>query len=247
MTLSVIGKHRSTISSPEQLLEENCCTERKCLQKLLSISQMRRARENFCQEHSTYEKQRKFILNWLDNNQPSSGEFAYTISGINACWSAWTKVLGITRRRFFELKQDFFLGRRNEQHGASLTSREAPHTEAVLNFLDMYFTENCDYMPNSSVWHLTSSSCKADVFQEFTEHMETTNQPVCSETFFRKIWNERYSHVKIPKVRLQTVSWCTFFLNFWPLAHEIFLFKSIRLNLHKRCQPSLIITRSKVA
>lgn len=246
MTLSVIGKHRSTISSPEQLLEENCCTERKCLQKLLSISQMRRARENFCQEHSTYEKQRKFILNWLDNNQPSSGEFAYTISGINACWSAWTKVLGITRR-FFELKRDFFLGWRNEQHGASLTSREAPHTEAVLNFLDRYFTENCDYMPNSSVWHLTSSSCKADVFQEFTEHMETTNQPVCSETFFRKIWNERYSHVKIPKVRLQTVSWCTFFLNFWPLAHEIFLFKSIRLNLHKRCQPSLIITRSKVA
>lgn len=163
---------------------------------------MRRARENFCQEHSNYEKQRKFILNWFYNNQPSSGEFAYTISGISVCWSAWTKVLGITRRRFFELKRDFLLGRRNAQHGASLTSREAPQREAVLNFLDRYFTENCDYMPNSSVWHLSSSSHKADVFQEFTEHMESTNQPVCSETFFRKLWNENYSHVKIPKVRL---------------------------------------------
>ena len=199
---SDIGKHRSTISSPEQLTEENCCTQKKCLQTLLSISQMKRARENFCQEYSTYEKQRKFILNWFENNQPTSGEFAYTISGINVCWSAWITVLGITRRRFFELKRDFLNGRRNERHGAALTSRETPHREAVINFLDRYFQENCDYMPNSSVWHLTSSSRKADVFQELREDMQSTSQPVCSESFFRKIWNERYSHVKIPKVGL---------------------------------------------
>ena len=188
ITLCVIGKHRSSISSPEQLLEENCCTQRKCLQKLLSISQMRRARENFCQEHSNYEKQRKFILNWFDNNQPSSGEFAYTISGISVCWSAWTKVLGITRRRFFELKRDFLLGRRNEQHGASLTSKEAPHREAVLNFLDRYFTENCDYMPNSSVWHLTSSSRKADVFQEFSTDAKWKITPSHRERTKTCIW-----------------------------------------------------------
>lgn len=45
--------------------------------------------------------------------------------------------------------------------------------------------------------------------------MESTNQPVCSETFFRKLWNESYSHVKIPKVRL-----CPAVLSFQNLGHS---------------------------
>lgn len=142
-------------------------------------------------------------------SQPT--EFAFTISGINVCWSAWTKVLGITQRRFFGLKRDFLLGRRSEEHGASLTTRDSPQREAVINFLDRYFEENCDYMPNSSVWHLTSSSRKVDVFQEFKENMESTSQPICSECLFWKIWNERYPHVKIPKVRY----WLFFMFRFW--------------------------------
>ena len=146
---------------------------------------MRWARENYCQDHSTYEKQRKYILNCLDNNQPSSGEFAYTISGINVCWSAWTKVLGTTQGRFFELKQDFLLGRHNKQHGTSFVSRKVPHREAMLNLPVRYFTENCYYMPKSNMWHLTSSSRKTNMFQEFTEHIKT-NYPVCSQTFSQK-------------------------------------------------------------
>lgn len=202
ISISDIGKHRSTVSSPEQLVAEICCTEKSCLQKLLSFSQIQRARELFCQEYPTYEKQRKYVLNWFESNQPEDGVFAYTISGINVCWSAWTKVLGITRRRFFELKKDFLLGRRSEQHGASLTTRDKPHEEAVVNFLDRYFEENCDFMPNSRTWHLTSSTSKGEIYEEFKLTMEATGQPVCSESFFRKIWKERYSHVKIPKVGL---------------------------------------------
>ena len=128
-----------------------------------------------------YEKQRKYVFNWLENNQPTEVEFGYTISGIKVCWSAWMKVLSITRRRFFGLKRDFPLGRHSEQHGPSFTTRDSPQTEAVVNFLDRYFKENCDYMPNSSVWHLTSSSRKVEVFQE---NMESTSQLKCSKSFF---------------------------------------------------------------
>ena len=161
---------------------------------------MKKAREHFCQDYLTYELQRQFLFNWLDDNQPTAGVFRYYISGIKVCWSAWTKVLGITCRRFFELKREFLLGRRCACHGASLTTKDCPQSKAVINFLDRYFTENCDYMPNSSMWHLTSSSRKNEVFKEFQETTESTGQPSCSESLFRKIWNERYSHVKIPKV-----------------------------------------------
>ena len=85
------------------------------------------------------------------------------------------RFLGLPKEGFFELKQDFLLGRHNKQHGMSLMSRKAPHREAMLNFLVRYFTENCDYMPQSNMWHLTSSNHKTDMFQEFPELMETTN------------------------------------------------------------------------
>lgn len=196
----LIGKHRSTVATPEELVKEACCHETFCLKKLLAVSQMKKARENFCRDYPTYESQRQFVFNWFDDYQPTAGVFSYYISGIKVCWSAWTKVLGITRRRFFELKREFLLGRRSALHGASLTTKDCPQSEAVINFLDRYFAENCDYMPNSRVWHLTSSSRKVEVFQEFQETTASTGQTKCSESLFRKIWNERYSHVKIPKV-----------------------------------------------
>ena len=131
---------------------------------------MKKAREHFCQDYLTYKLQRQFLFNWLNDNQPTAGVFRYYISGIKVCWSAWTKVLGITRRRFFELKREFLLGRRCACHGASLTTKDCPQSKAVINFLDRYFTENCDYMPNSSMWHLTSSSRKNEVFKESRIH-----------------------------------------------------------------------------
>ena len=99
-----VGKHASTVLKPENLSQGNCCAENQCLQKVLPVGQMKKARENFCQDNSTYESQRRYIFNWLDQNQPTVGEFAYYISGLRVCWNAWTKVLGITQRRFFQLE-----------------------------------------------------------------------------------------------------------------------------------------------
>ena len=161
---------------------------------------MRKAREVFCQDYPTYASQRQYILNWFERNQPTTAEFTFSISGYQVCWNAFVKVLGITERRFFELKKDFLMGRRSAEHGSFFTSRACPQTEAAKRFLLKYFSENCDYMPNSHVWHLTSSSRKVEVYEEFRETMQATGQPSCSQSLFRRIWNTDFSHVKIPKV-----------------------------------------------
>ena len=161
---------------------------------------MRKAREAFCQDYPTYASQRQYILNWFDRNQPTTAEFTFSISGYQVCWNAFVKVLGITERRFFELKKDFLMGRRSAEHGSFFTSKPCPQQEAAKSFLLKYFSENCDYMPNSNVWHLTSSSRKVEVYEEFGETMQATGQPSCSQSLFRRIWNTDFSHVKIPKV-----------------------------------------------
>lgn len=176
MRFFLIEKHQSTVATPEELVKGACCHETFCLKKLLAVSQMKKARENFCWDYPKYESQRQFVFNWFDDYQPTGGDFSYYISDIKVCWSAWTKVLGITRRRFFELKRELLLGRRSALHGVCL---------------ERYFAENCDYMPNLRVWHLTSSSRKVKVFQEFQETTASIGQTKCSGSLFRKIWNER--------------------------------------------------------
>lgn len=185
----------------KKLDQEKCCREKRCLKDVLSVAQMRKAREVFCQDYPTYVSQREYILNWFDRNQPTTGEFTFSISGFQVCWNAFVKVLGITERRFFELNKDFLNGRRSAEHGSFFTSKACPQTEAAKSFLQKYFSENCDYMPNSNVWHLTSSSRKVEVYEEFRETMQATGKPSCSQSLFRRIWNTDFSHVKIPKVR----------------------------------------------
>jgi hypothetical protein len=90
----------------------------------------------------------------------------YSISGINVCWKAWTGVLGITETRFYMLKRDFNMGRRNSDHGLMGMTKESLQSESCRIFLEQYFKECCDYLPNSSMWHLTLSSKKLDVYEE---------------------------------------------------------------------------------
>ena len=172
----------------------------KCLVTKLTYDQIKKARDRQNEDNPTYALQRKFILNWFDDNQPSAGEFVYSIAGVKVCWKAWTLVLGITERRYFMLKRDYQEGRRDPAHGLSGTIKESLQAEACRNFLNTYFSECCDYMPNSPVWHLTSSSRKSDVYKEMKLTLKNMGQPCCSKALFKKIWDTYFRHVKIPKV-----------------------------------------------
>lgn len=100
--------------------------EKRCLENVLSIKQMQKVRETFCQNHPTYNSQRQFILNWLNSNQLTKGEFSFYISGLQVCCNAFIKVLGVTERRFFGLKRDYLNGRRSGINGEFFASKESP-------------------------------------------------------------------------------------------------------------------------
>jgi len=184
-----------------QLLHGNCCND-ECLKKL-TLEQLKKARDNFYKDCPTYELQRKMILDWFDNNQPERGTFTYTISGLPVCWSAWTRTLGITIRRFYNLKADYLKGRVSEKHGSFANIPYSDETDKVIRFLDRYFKEQCDYMPNTTNWHLSSNTKKSDVYQDMCRAMEAKGMSVCSNATFTKVWNTHFSHVKIPKVNLK--------------------------------------------
>ena len=111
MRFFLIEKHQSTVATPEELVKEACCHE--------SGQPNEKSPRKICWDYPKYESQRQFVFNWFDDYQPTGGGFSYYITDIKVCWSAWTKVLGITRRIFFELKRELLLGRRSALHGVS--------------------------------------------------------------------------------------------------------------------------------
>lgn len=177
-----------------------CCIE-KCLENL-TTDQLQKARANFCNEYPTYELQRKMILNWFDNNQPREGEFTFTLSGKNVCRQAWLMTLGISRRRFYNLKSDYLQGRRSEKPGSYGVIPRSEETDKTIDYLETYFKEQCDYLPNTTHWHLSSSTKQTDVYQDITRAMISTGKSVCSYAPFRKVWKSNFPHVKVPKVKL---------------------------------------------
>ncbi len=74
---------------------------------------------------------------------------------------------------------------------------------AVLAFLKQYLEENCDFMPNSPDWHLPSCTTMDDIFSEFCFfHMVAGKPPICLG-YFKKLFREAYTQVKIPKVGIK--------------------------------------------
>lgn len=140
------------------------------------------------------------ILHWLDNNQPTEGQFTFTISGKSVCSNGWIMTLGITRRRFYSLKSDYLQGRRSEKHGSFGIIPRSEETDKTINYLEIYFKEQCDYLPNTAHWHLSSSTKRTDVYQDMTRAMIARGLSVCSYATFRKVWQSHFPHVKIPKV-----------------------------------------------
>ena len=182
-----------------ELVNSECCTQSQCLKKL-RLEQIQKARDNFCREHPTYESQRKYVFHWLDSNQPETGTFVFSISGLTVCWKAWTMALGITSRRFYSLKSDYLNGRRSEKHGSFTNVPHSEETDHVIRFLERYFAENCDFMPNTTNWHLPSNTKRSDVYQDMFRIMTIEGISPTSNSTFRRVWNTNFGHVKIPKV-----------------------------------------------
>jgi hypothetical protein len=185
--------------SPELLVTKPNCCKSSCI-KTLSLAQIKQARLTFNRNCGSHEKQRQYILDWLDSNQSTEREFVFSISGITVCQTCWINVLGITRRKFFLLKKDYLNKRRSGGHANAGSSRLSWKSEVALNFMSTYFKELCDYLPTANIMHLPSNIRKSDVFDEMKLTLESQGQSCCTKATFINLWKDHFSNVKIPKV-----------------------------------------------
>ena len=67
-------------------------------------------------------------------------------------------------------------------------------------WLEKFANLNGDRMPHEEKIHLPSCNTKHSIYELYKKEKEHENDDFVAESTFLRMWNERYSHIKIPKV-----------------------------------------------
>jgi hypothetical protein len=119
-------------------------------------------------------------------------------------------VLGITRRKFFQIKKEFLTNHRwSGIHANTGGCNLSWNSEAVVNYLTKYFEQMCDNLPTGNIMHLHSNIRKHEIFEQVKKNcLKGQGQQCCSYTTFSALWKKHFPNVKIPKVMLFQTDLC---------------------------------------
>lgn len=66
-----------------------------------------------------------------------------------------------------------------------------------------HFDANGEIQPNPSggqeVWHLPANSLRQDYYERYRRQFTFLGRPVVSESYFLRLWQDKFSHVRIPE------------------------------------------------
>ena len=80
--------------------------------------------------------------------------------------------------------------------------RQLLATQRTREWLTNFADKHGEKMPDSSKIHLSSLLTKHAVYLKCKAQLESMNEEPLSETYFYKVWNQKFSNLIIPKVGL---------------------------------------------
>ena len=202
---------------PSQLTKEvseittSQCCKKRCLAGL-SILELEKAREVF--KKKKWIEQQQFLLNSAFICHPVTSDTTtcsynattdvstMMIEGKRVCRQAFTKALGISRKRYRRMVN-------LHQKGVTKATKKTPtrsqysRTTEARTWMDTYFHLVGDQMPHVQRIHLPQFLTKKDIYlrmkRELMDHGIDEKNIIKMSTFYR-IWKEAFRDVIIPQV-----------------------------------------------
>ena len=144
--------------------------------------------------------QRQWVLDYLHTNTSTSdGETVFFVCGRAVCLPIWLAILGIGKSRFYEIRQSFIKGALFLERLTSPISHQPKSCEAIA-WMQNYFSQIGDYMPDHMAVHLPSFLTNLLVYTQMKEELESSGRQVISQSHFYNLWTSEFPHVSIPKV-----------------------------------------------
>lgn len=132
-------------------------------------------------------------------------ETHFSIAGTEVCQTAFCQVFSLNTKKVYRaiksVKDDNLI----VEHGNKGRKRTSIKTDTARIWMDRYFNLVGDKMPNSNQIHLPSWETRKDVYARYKDDMEQQQMgkgDVISLDKFYKLWNENYSNVIIPEVKM---------------------------------------------
>lgn len=143
-------------------------------------------------------QQRQWVLDYLFTN--TSNETRFVIAGKDVCLAVWLEVLGLSRTRYYEVRKAYADGVVSFQRFSN-TSVLRPKSCKAIAWMQHYFHQVGDQMPDRMAIHLPSFLTNALVYSRMIDELEIRGDEVISKSQFYNLWTLHFPHVTIPKVK----------------------------------------------
>lgn len=150
--------------------------------------------------HLSSYQQRQWVLDCLHNNtSKSDSETFFFVCGKNVCLPVWLSVLDLSKSRFYDVRRSFLEGSFFVERLTSPTVHQPKSCEAIA-WMQNYFSQVGDCMPDRMAVHLPSFLTNALVYSRMKDELEASGRQVISQSHFYNLWSSEFPHVSIPKV-----------------------------------------------
>ena len=130
-----------------------------------------------------------------------SAEFC--VAGVEVCTEAFRLIHGISRTKIYEVYQIYKNGYKIlSPKKRQVRVRSKLKTNIAIAWMHVYFNRIGEKMPNRISINLPSYLTQQKIYMEMKEQLEQNKDPCCGFSWFCHLWNERFSNVNIPAVRI---------------------------------------------
>ena len=181
-------------------LRTNKCCEHRCL-SYISLYNLQEMRSVF--QSKSRRDQRQFILDLLSSSGPHTDvqHLRLPLMGRDMCASAFTQVLGTSRRRLREARQLYLSGCFAAPLSQRLPGKKSEKHSNAVAWMSRYFGMIGDKMPHINQIHLPHFLSKQAVYQLMIQDLaEEGITRVLSLSHFYAVWEAEFINVTIPKV-----------------------------------------------
>ena len=151
-------------------------------------------------------QQRQWTLNYLHSNSSlEEKETIFKVAGKGVCLPVWLATLGLSRTRYYEVRKAFASGVMSFEKILSPTTGRRPKSCRAVAWMQHYFEQVGDQMPNRMAIHLPSFLNTTIIYSRMKEELEERGEEVVCDTQFSRLWKEEFPQVSIPKVTVINV------------------------------------------
>ena len=147
--------------------------------------------------------QNQLIIDYFIQHSGCDCIIHYSVSGISVCKTCWRLVCGLRYNKFSMLKKKFKNGVLEVEHGRKGIVQPSEGTLRMISWLKIFAKKVGDRMPMSQDIHLPSCLSKIDIYNLASDDLMqgSAGRGSCiSMSNFYSLWEEKFSHIKIPKV-----------------------------------------------